>query len=516
LHLSGEHVFPLQPLPIDDAVRLLATRALARDPTLDPHSLEAEPARDICRRLDCLPLAVELAATQISALGIENLCERLSKRVALLAEGPRDLPARQRTLRDTLAWSTDLLSPEERAQFARLAVFAGSCTAQAALAVSGGTAESLAALAAHSLLRVSDEGGGMRFSMLETVRDHALELLARSAGGDAARNAHARYFANLIERIEPRGEATTPRLRLIDPDLDNFRAAMDWLEHDRDDAAALRLATGLYHYWYLRGLLREGRSRLGGPLGRGAGNPALRALALRALAGLDLVFGDSEGAEARAREGIATGTDAGCLEPVMGCETVLGLAALGRGRLDEARTHITRSGALARELGLEADVVIADGNLAEIAFRARDLDDARRRWEGVLAWHARGSAPEGGAFALLGLAAIAHAEDRLDEAQRLFESARELAGTAGFTQLVGHAHVGLAAVAAKSGNHAAAASQLGRADSLFDELGGASAEFDPALAASTEAGVRAALGENAFAIAYAAGRRPAGRRRSSN
>jgi ATP/maltotriose-dependent transcriptional regulator MalT len=193
---------------------------------------------------------------------------------------------------------------------------------------------------------------------------------------------------------------------------------------------------------------------------------------------------------------------------VLGCETVLGLAALGRGRLDEARTHIERSGTIARELGLEADVVIADTNLAEISFRAGDLADARRRWEGALAWHEHGSAPEGGVFALLGLAAIAHAEDGLDEAQRLFERAARLAGSAGFMQLVGHAHVGLAAVAAKSGDQIGAASGLGRADRLFDEFGGPSAEFDATLAVGAAATARAALGESAFAVAYAAGRRP--------
>jgi predicted ATPase/DNA-binding SARP family transcriptional activator len=507
LQLSPEHVFPLRPLPLDDAVRVFAARALARDPTLDPSSLGSDSGREICRRVDCLPLAVELAAAQVGTLGVESLQERLSKRFALLAAGPRDLPARQRTLHDTLTWSTDLLSPEERTQFARLGVFSGGGNADAALAVSGGTAESLAALADHSLLRVSDESGEMRFSMLETVRDHAVELLARSAARDEARNAHAEYFASLIEHIDPRGEETSTRLRLIDLDIDNFRAAMDWFEHNREDGAALRLATGLYHYWYLRGLLREGRSRLGGPLGRGAGSPALRALALRALAGIDLVFGDSDSAEERARAGIGTGTEAGTLEPVMGCETVLGLAALGRGRLDEARSHIARSGALAQELGLEADVVIADTNLAEISFRAGDLDDARRRWESVLGWHEHGSAPESGVFALLGLAAIAHTEDRLDEAERLFERARHLADTAGFTQLAGHAHIGLAAVAAKSGNHVEAANRLGRADAMFDELGGRSAEFDPALVATTEASARAALGENAFTTAYEAGRR---------
>ena len=507
LQLSAEHVFPLRPLLLDDAVQVFATRAVARDPTLSRQSLESESGREICQRVDCLPLAVELAAAQVGTLGIENLRERLDKPVALRAAGPRDLPARQRTLHDTLNWSTDLLSLAERMQFARLGVFSGGGNADAALAVSGGTAESLATLADHSLLRVSEESGEMRFSMLETVRDHALELLAGSAARDEARNAHAEHFASLIERIDPRAEETSTRLRLIDLDLDNFRGAMDWFEHNGRDGAALRLATGLYHYWYLRGLLREGRRRLGGPLGRGAGSPALRALALRALAGIDLVFGDNDSAEQRARAGIATGTEAGTLEPVMGCETVLGLAALGRGRLDEARTHIARSGALARELGLEADVVIADTNLAEISFRAGDLDDARRRWESVLAWHEHGSAPESGAFALLGLAAIAHAEDRLDEAERLFERALHLADTAGFTQLAGHAHIGLAAVAAKSGNHVEAANRLGRADATFAEFSGRSAEFDRALVADTEASARAALGENAFRTAYEAGLR---------
>ena len=507
LHLSGEHVYPLQPLPIDDAVQLFATRALTRDPGLDPHSLEAEAGRDICRRVDCLPLAVELAATQVGALGVENLRDGLRTRIVQLADGPRDLPMRQQTLRDTLDWSTDLLASDERAQFARLAVFAGGCTMDAALAVAGGTAESLGALAAHSLLRITEQGGESRSSMLETVRDHALELLERSAGLPGARAAHAAYFAGLIEHLESRAAQTSTRLRLIDLELDNLRAAMDWFEDRGEDGAALRLATGLYHYWYLRGLLREGRSRLGGPLGRGAGDPALRALALRALAGLDLVFGDIDGAEARARAGIAAGTEAGTAEPVMGCETVLGLAALGRGRLEEARAHIVRSGTLARELGLEADVVIAETNLAEISFRARDLDDARSLWEGVVAWHEQRSAPENSVFALLGLAAIAYAEDDLDEADRRFERARRLAGSAGYTQLAGHAHVGLAAVAAGRGEHARAAGLLGRADALFDEAAGPSAEFDPALAAGAEAAARAGLGDAAYEIAYAAGRR---------
>ena len=324
---------------------------------------------------------------------------------------------------------------------------------------------------------------------------------------DEARNAHAEYFANLIEHIEPKGEGTSLRLRLIDLDIDNFRAAMDWFGRNGEDGAALQLATGLYHYWYLRGLLREGRSRLGAPLGRGAGSPALRALALRALAGLELVLGDSDSAEERARAGIATGTQAGTLEPVMGCETVLGLAALGRGRLDEARTHIARSGALATR--------------ARARSRHRDCGHQPGR-DLVSSERPRRCAAPLGKRSRLARAALGAGEQRVCTARtgrgrqrrrqprRGWTIVREsalLAETVGFAQLVGHANIGLAAVAAKSRNYVEAAGQLGRANAIFDEFGGPSAEFDPALATDAEASVRAALGENAFTSANEAGRR---------
>lgn len=508
LHVSGEHVLPLNPLPIEDALRLFASRVLARDPLIDAKTLETAEAREICRRVDCLPLAVELAAGQVHRLGISGLCARLGERRTILVDGPRDLPARQRTLRDMLAWSTDLLSEAERAQFARLGAVVGSCGTDAAQAVSGGTAESLTVLASHSLLQLTRGTDEPRVSMLETVREHALELLARSTSRDEALQAHAEYYANLIERIDPTREQTSARLRLIDPDVDNFRAAMEWFERTGDDGAALRLATGLYRYWYMRGLLREGRRRLSRPLDRGAGEPALRALALRALAGINLVFGDLDGAEERALEGIATGAETLTLEPVMGCETVLGLAALERGQLREARIHIEQSRTLARELGLEIDVVVANTNLSTILLRAGELEGAGSLWEEVLAWHEKNSAPEDGAFALLGLAAVAHAENRLDDAERLFERTLDLAGGAGFGQLAGHAHVGMAAVAVKRDDYLDAARKLGRADGWFGELGGPSTEFEPALGARTEARARAALGDDVYSTAYYEGRLP--------
>lgn len=507
LEVSGEHVFPLQPLRIDDAVTLLATRTLARDPTLDARTLVTEHGQEICRRLDCLPLAVELAAAQIPMLGVEGLRDRLDERLAILTGGARDLPARQQTLRDTLAWSSDLLRPEEREVFARLGVFRGSCAADAAHSVGGGAPVTLATLAAHNLIRVGNETGEPRVFMLETVREHALELLVRFGAAEEARRAHALYYRREVERIEARAADTATRLRLIDLEISNIRAAFDWLDQIGDDEAALQLATELYRYWYMRGLLREGRSRLSGPLDHGAGTSALRALALRGLAGLNLIFGDLNGAEQRARDGLAAGHAAGSTEAAMGCETVLGLAALERGLIDRARAHVERSRTLARDGGLERDVVVANTNLAKIALRAGDLEDARQRLEAVLAWHQSHSPPEDKSFALLELGLVALHDDRFDDAEELFEQTIALAKAAGFARFVGAANVGLAAVRLKHGDHAGAAHRLGWAAALFDELGGAPAEFDPSLAPRTEASARSLLGEDAFATAYGKGRR---------
>ena len=507
LELSGEHVFPLEPLLLDDAVTLFATRALARDPTVDVASLVTERGRGICRRLDCLPLAVELAAAQIPTLGIQGLEARLHERLAVLTGGPRDVPTRQQTLRDTLAWSSELLRPAEREAFARLGVFSGSYTFEAACAVTGGTPATMATLASHSLIRVgADDDDASRISMLETVREHALELLARFDAPKEAWRTHAAHYLGEVFRIEERAADTATRLRLIDREIANLRAALDWLEQDAEDEAALRLATDLYRYWYMRGFLREGRRRLSGPLDRGVGSPALRALALRALSGLNLLFGDLDGAEIRAEHGVAAARAAGLVGAEIGCETVLGLAALEREAIETARAHIERSLFLAQASGLVRDVAVAETNLAKIALEAGDLVDARVRLEGVLDWHESHSPPEDRLFALVELGLLALRDGRCADAEQRFEQTVALAGEAGFARFVGTANLGLAAVALERGDGDGAAHRLGWSAALFAELGEAPAEFDPALGPRTEAAVRSRLGEDGFAAAYEAGR----------
>jgi predicted ATPase/DNA-binding SARP family transcriptional activator len=471
LHVSGEHVFALAPLPEDDAARLFAQRASARDPSA---VLDDDAVRAICRRVDCLPLAVELAAARVATLTPQLLLERLADRVTALGHGPRDAPARQRTLEDTLAWSTDLLGEAERRTFARFSVFAGGCSLAAAEAVCDATLESIEALVDSSLLQRSVSSGAVRLTMLATVREHAAALLEDA---DAVLAAHAGHYAALAEGTELKGATRAQGLAAIDIELDNMRAALD----RADDDTALRIATALYQYWYARGHFREGRDRICAPLERGAGDTTLQARALHALAGLTWLLGDVDDAEAVARRGIDVGTSAAALEPIMGCHTVLGLVARDRGDLAAAADHIERSGALAQELGLDRDVIIANTNLADLALAAGDLEGARRRFERTLAWNEANVARVDDSFALLGLGAVAHRSGRLDEAAEHLAKALTLCERAGFRHNAAIALVGLAAIAADRGEHDDAALLLGHGSELLSvtgsELNGADAEL---------------------------------------
>jgi predicted ATPase/DNA-binding SARP family transcriptional activator len=500
LHVSGEHVFALAPLPEEDAARLFAQRAGARDPSA---ALDDDAVRAICRRVDCLPLAIELAAARVATLTPQLLLERLTDRVTALGPGPRDAPARQQTLADTLMWSTDLLGEVERRTFARLAVFAGGSTLDAAETVCDAPLESIEALVDLSLLQRSVASGAVRLTMLETVREHAAALLEDA---DAVIAAHAAHYAALAEGADLKGATRAQGLAAIDLELDNLRAALD----RADDDTALRIATALYQYWYARGYFREGRDRIRGPLHRGAGDATLQSLALHALAGLTWLLGDVDDAEAVARRGIEVGTRAGAADSVMGCHTVLGLVARDRGDLTAAAEHIERSGALAQELGLERDVIIANTNLADLALAAGDLEGARRRFERTLAYNDGNVAPVDDSFALLGLGTVAHRSGHLDEATEHLSRALRLCERAGFRHNAALALVGLAAIAADRGEHDDAALLLGRATELLSVTGSELTGADAELHDRTKAAALDALGAQRLAELLEAGARLVG------
>ncbi len=249
----------------------------------------------ICRRLDGLPLAIELAAARVNVLPLPALLKWLEPRLPLLTGGGRDLPARQRTMRDAIAWSYELLSHEGQALFRRLAVFVGGCSIEAAEAVGATTDESgigvldaLSALVNASLLRreAGPDGAGVfspRFGMLETIREYGLEQLTASGEAAAIQRRHTAWYLALAERAAPElygGPNQLPWLNRLEAEHDNLRSALRWALASHP-ATALRLGGSLFWFWYVRGHLSEGRRWLEQALARGSdAPPAVRGRAL--------------------------------------------------------------------------------------------------------------------------------------------------------------------------------------------------------------------------------------------
>src|SRR5687767_2763450 len=288
LRLRAEREFPVAPLPLpaptptgltaeealeSPAVRLFVERASALKSTF---RLDADTVADvvaICQRLDGLPLAIELAASRVRLLSPAALLARLDQRLAILTGGARDLPARQQTLRATIAWSHDLLAPAERALFARLGVFAGGCTIEGAEAVcsaAGGLPldllDGIDSLVQKSLLRqVEGPGGDPRFVMLETIREFAQERLHELAEAPALRRAHADTFLAMAENADWDDVAAEAQLLdQLEADHANFRQAIAYYESLAPDGLAerTRLAAALTHFWWIRGYFSEGRQVL--------------------------------------------------------------------------------------------------------------------------------------------------------------------------------------------------------------------------------------------------------------
>jgi non-specific serine/threonine protein kinase len=290
LGLSGEYDLPVPPLAlptaygamsateasVSEAVRLFVDRARAVRPDFSLTDTNAARVAVICQRLDGLPLAIELAAARIAHLPLAALQQRLERRLPLLTGGPRDLPARLRTMRDAIAWSSDLLSGEEQVLFRRLAVFVGGFSLEAAAAIVGApqsrdvaVLDAVASLVDKSLLQtIEGPGGEPRFLMLETIREFGWEQLAESGEAEDLGRRHARYFVDLAECLGPAVHGADQRAALLPLDADeaNMRLAIGWAIANADRALALRIAVALWPYWFARGRFREGARWTGAAL----------------------------------------------------------------------------------------------------------------------------------------------------------------------------------------------------------------------------------------------------------
>ena len=378
---------------------LFAQRARAADPNFALSAMNAEAVAEICWRLDGLPLAVELAAARAGVLAPAPLLVLLRHRLEVLGNGPRDCPARQRTLQDAIAWSYDLLTPEEQAWFRRLAVFAGGFDLEAAAAVNGlavGEAvEPLEALLDQSLVVRQQNGPDdpLRFAMLETIRAFGLEQLAIAGEEEATRELHAAYYLHLVERLDLLHSlpGDPSWLGHLAPEQDNLRAALEWFAA-RDDAVSLNgLSAALFNFWLPRTQLGEGRRWLTRAMAHDEGVPALMRSRVRSAAGfLALLQGDYDAAGPLLDDGLTLAREAG--DPFRIVKALLrrGVLACRSGDMSLATTLNEEAERVARGLG--AEVVagqllagIALGNLGFIALLQGAAD--------VAAAHAGGSGP---------------------------------------------------------------------------------------------------------------------------
>ncbi len=393
LRVYGEQEFPVAPLAQVSAVELFVQRAAAVWPSFALTDDNATAIREICARLDGLPLAIELAAARTKVLSPNAMLDRLQSRLQLLTGGALDLPERQQTLRNTIDWSHDLLNEGEQKLFRRLSVFVGGCTLESAEAVCNTSQdlgldlfEGLSSLVDKNLVQRMDRGradGGVaepRFAMLETIREYALERLAASGEQSAVRKAHAAYCLVLAEEGNPElGAPDRARwLAHCDLEIDNFRFALDWLFETRNLDWGLRLCVALFRFWDMREHLTEGRARLETILRLvGADRTPERARVGLFLGALATAQGDFPAATRFLQAGLALYEELGDQWGIAASFNALAVSDRDRGAYASAQNNFERSLSCWRTLGDQLAIARCLHNLANVVKVRGDYERAR-------------------------------------------------------------------------------------------------------------------------------------------
>jgi predicted ATPase/class 3 adenylate cyclase len=493
LRLRAEREYPVPPLGLPrrkpppapdqlsqyEAVRLFIDRAQAVKPGFAADNETAPAIAEICHRLDGLPLAIELAAARVRMLSPEALLRRLDQRLPLLTGGARDAPIRQRTLRDAIAWSHDLLEPDEQVLFRRLAVFAGGATLEAAEPVvnSDGKLDAfggLARLVEHSLVR-QEEGpeGEPRFAMLETIREFGLEQLEASGETGASRKRHGDLFAALFDRADsfPHGSRQRQWFERLDADLDNLRAALGWAV-DGAPVVALRLAAGLFWFWYFRGYLSEGREWIERALDAAPPDEvALRAKVLCWASALAWNLGDYSAASSHAEEALRLAQSIGDTGVEAWALLNRGIVAITLGNLDAGARFNTEAKDKFRGSGQPWAITYALSNLGAAAARAEKPEEA----EGYFMQALREAHQAGNrlfaSFVLVSLGYAPLARGDHDAAGAMFAEALATSQEFGYRRNEARALHGLADVAESTGKLDQAEESIRAAEAIYRELG---------------------------------------------
>jgi predicted ATPase/class 3 adenylate cyclase len=528
LRLYGEHEFPVPPLPTpateasvaqlaaNPAVALFVDRAAAVSPGFRLSAENAATIAEICRRLDGLPLAIELAAARIRILSPAQLAARLERRLAALGGSGAGLPERQRTLRGTIEWSHELLDRAQRSLFARASVFDGGWTLEGAEAVVGeglaDVAEVLESVVDQSLARREQADGEPRFSMLETIREYAAEQLAQAGEAEAIAARHATFYLDLAERAEPQlvGEAAAEWARRLGHEANNLRAALRWSlagdDSERIDLG-LRLATGIWRYWQQVGSLSEGREWLDQLLERAEPMPPApaRVRALIAVGGIAYWQTDYDATARRYEAAAELAETVGDQRLKAEAIDSLGYVPFFHGDFARARTLMAQARDLWTEVGETFRAALADslgdytllyeGRAAEaIPAQLRLVDEARRHGERY--WLING---------LTGVGQLHRATGAIPEARHHYAEALKLALEDGNLAMLTMALEPLSNLEADAGDHERAVRLWAVSSAIREQMGGGAPE-EFMMVRDPREPARAAIGNDAVERAWQAGR----------
>lgn len=534
LHLYGEHVFPVPPLTLPDlkhleppsalaryeATALFVDRARAADMGIQFSGENARAAAEICVRLDGLPLAIELVASRVRLLSPHALLGKLEDRLEAVKDGMLDLHPRHRTLRATIGWSYDLLDEDEQRLFARLAVFHGGCTLEAAAAVCGDSLAADVSAGLESLLnknllqREDGSDGEPRFVMLETIREYARERLEQSGEAVTVQRRHADYFVALAERAETHllGENQGYWYAKLAAEHDNIRAALAWSLDSGEAEPGLRMAGALWRFWYYQGYVPEGTGwveRLLALENAGAASPEARARAL--LSGGTLAFflpaSYEQQGEDWCREALQLAQE--LEETALAARAMIRLAGFLVKKPDtyeEGMAFVEQSLALYQQLDDSAGVAFALNTTGELARERGDYVKAATAYEEFLRLVRQLGDRSRETVALLNLAYVTQQQGDSARAEALSREGLTLSRNLGSEPMAVGFLIALAGPASATDRLKRAARLLGAARALNEKLGLAEnpadqIEFERYLAATREQ-----LDETAFESAWGEGR----------
>ncbi len=499
LKVYGEREYPLAPLGLPDlrrrkiptaellaapAVALFVERAQATKPDFALTDENARAVAEICVKLDGLPLAIELAAARIKLLPPKSMLDKLSSRLKLLTGGSRDRTARQQTLRGAIDWSYELMTAEERALFARLSIFTGGCSLEAAEAVCNVAGESdldifdgVSSLVDKSLLRqIETAEGDPRFVMLETIREYADERLTAESLCDAIGRQHAGYFLSLAE--EGAAKLTGPEqvawLDRFELEHDNLRSSMTFLLRSLDPDTALRLSSSLWRFWWMHGHLHEGREWLEVTIAACSNNAEMQAVQGRALHGLGLTTysqGDFSAAVDAFERSLSLRRQLDDKPGIAAVTCNLGLIAEAQGKPERAMEMYRESLSLAEQVNDTRLVATNQNNLGNAAFRQGDPEAAQPLLEAALTLFRKLGQKQGTAMTLNVLGEIAFLQQDLPRAKARFEECMKLRQQLGDREGVADVIDNLGNVALAQGDFTRAAEQHASRLALSHELG---------------------------------------------